>query len=189
MAKNSPLILMETALFAGLAMILDILTQPLMVGPWMSISFKMVPIFILAFRRGTRPAVMAGFIWGLLQIVLGQAAAGWLTLFQGLLDYLVAFSLVGLAGLVAPAVQANLKPERLGRTLTWMVLGIFIGSLARYSIHFLTGVIFFGSYAAPGQSALVYSLTVNGISCLGECLASSLVLGVLLPFLKRFLRV
>ena len=37
--------------------------------PWISLSFKMVPIFLLSFRWGLKAGAMGGLIWGLLQVV------------------------------------------------------------------------------------------------------------------------
>lgn len=187
MQKSNVAKLAEIAIFAGLAMVLDVFTQPLAIGPWISLSFKMTPIFLLAFRRGTRPAMMAGFIWGILQVALGQAAGGWLNLWQGFLEYFVAFSLIGLAGLIKPWLNKSLRKERTLQSLTFMALGALIGSLTRYTIHFIAGLLFWGSYAPKGQSALVYSAIINGSSFLGETLACLIALFLLYPFIKRFL--
>lgn len=187
MQKSHVAELAEIAIFAGLAMVLDVFTQPLAIGPWISLSFKMTPIFLLAFRRGTKPAIMAGFIWGILQVALGQAAGGWLNLWQGFLEYFVAFSLIGLAGLIKPWLNQSLKNNQAIKSLTLMILGVLIGSLARYTIHFIAGLLFWGSYAPKGQSALVYSAIINGSSFLGETLACLIALFLLYPFIKRFL--
>ncbi|AWN18503.1 energy-coupled thiamine transporter ThiT [Streptococcus sobrinus] len=179
--------LAEIAIFAGLAMVLDIFTQPLAIGPWISLSFKMTPIFLLAFRRGAKPAIMAGFIWGILQVALGQAAGGWLNLWQGFLEYFIAFSLIGFAGLIKPWLNQSLKKNQTVRSLSLMVVGVLIGSLARYCIHFIAGILFWGSYAPKGQSALLYSAIINGSSFLGETLACIVALLLLFPFIKKFL--
>lgn len=187
MQKTNVASMAEIAIFAGLAMVLDFFTQPMSIGPWISLSFKMVPIFLIAFRRGTKPAIVAGLIWGILQVALGQAAGGWLNLWQGFLEYFVAFSLIGFAGIIRPLFHQALKKNRPLRSWTIMVLGILIGSLSRYIIHFIAGIIFWGSYAPKGQSALVYSAIINSSSCLGETLACIIALSLLFPFIKRFL--
>ena len=96
MSKTNIRPMIEVALFATIAYILDLVTQPMSLGPWISLSFKMVPIFLLSFRWGVKAGAMGGLIWGLLQVVTGQAAGGWLTLTQGFLEYFVAFSLIGI---------------------------------------------------------------------------------------------
>ena len=62
-----------------------------------SITFAMFPIILFAVRWGLRPGLMAGFLFGLLQLIFdGAYAWGWQSM---LLDYLVAFTPLGLAGL------------------------------------------------------------------------------------------
>jgi len=64
--------LIEAAFFAAFALILDLLPS-IQLGPWMSVSCAMLPIFILAFRWGFTVSVISGFIWGLLQVATGDA--------------------------------------------------------------------------------------------------------------------
>ena len=172
MSKTSIRPMIEVALFATIAYILDLVTQPMSLGPWISLSFKMVPIFL---------------IWGLLQVVTGQAAGGWLTLTQGFLEYFVAFSLIGISGIVKPALDKAIIQGKKLKSLTVITEGILLGSFARYFIHFIAGVIFWGSYAPKGQSPYLYSFIVNSSSFLGETLASLIVFFALQRFLGRLL--
>jgi len=179
--------MIEVALFATIAYILDLVTQPMSLGPWISLSFKMVPIFLLSFRWGVKAGAMGGLIWGLLQVVTGQAAGGWLTLTQGFLEYFVAFSLIGISGIVKPALDKAIIQGKKLKSLTVITEGILLGSFARYFIHFIAGVIFWGSYAPKGQSPYLYSFIVNSSSFLGETLASLIVFFALQRFLGRLL--
>ncbi|MFC3931972.1 energy-coupled thiamine transporter ThiT [Streptococcus dentapri] len=188
MQKTKINVIAETSLLAGLAMILDLLTQPMSLGPWISFSFKMVPIFILAFRRGIKPAMLAGLIWGILQVAFGEAAGNWLNLTQGFLEYFVAFSFVGIGGLVKPWLDKAMTKKETFKGLSLIILGIFLGTISRYFIHFIAGIIFWGSYAPKGQSALLYSSIINGSSWLGETLACSIALWLLYPFINIFLK-
>ena len=97
---------------------------------------------------------MGGLIWGLLQVVTGQAAGGWLTLIQGFLEYFVAFSLIGISGVVKPALDKAIKQGNKVKSLMVITEGILLGSFARYLIHFIAGVIFWGSYAPKGTKPL-----------------------------------
>ena len=74
MSKTNIRPMIEVALFATIAYILDLVTQPMSLGPWISLSFKMVPIFLLSFRWGLKAGAMGGLIWGLLQVVTGQGS-------------------------------------------------------------------------------------------------------------------
>lgn len=187
MTKTNIRLLAEVALFATLAYILDIFTQPMSIGPWISLSFKMVPIFIISFRWGVKAGVLSGFLWGVLQVVTGEAASGFLNLFQGFLEYFVAFALIGTAGFVKPLIDKARQEHQPVHLLLYSMLGIIIGTLSRYIIHFIAGIIFWGSYAPKGQSALYYSFYINGISWLGETIACIIVIWLLSPFMYRLL--
>ena len=202
MSKTSIRPMIDIALLATIAYILDLVTQPISLGPWISLSFKMVPIFLLSFRWGLKAGAMGGLIWGLLQVATGQAAGGWLTLrlkatkysrkpcvnvSQGFLEYFVAFSLIGISGVVKPALDKAIIQGKKLKSLVYITGGILLGGFSRYLIHFIAGVIFWGSYAPKGQSPYLYSFIINGSSFLGETLASLIVFFALHRFLGRLL--
>ena len=58
-------------------------------------------------------------------------------------------------------------------------LGASIGMMLRFIFHFISGVVFFGSYAPEGMSPIVYSLTVNGLAVGGELLICLVLLAFL----------
>ena len=166
--------IIEIAIFAALAMLLDFLPS-IQFGPSISISFAMVPIFIIAFRWGFIASTIAGFIWGILQIALGEA---WiLTPMQTFIEYFIAFACIGFAGFFSHIIQTNLKGNERGKALIWIVIAVYIGSLTRYFWHFVAGVIFFKKYAIEaGKAPVIYSLTTNGITYFFAALACSFVL-------------
>ena len=88
--------LCEAAVMVALAQILSYLK--LMELPnGGSLTPAMFPIILFAVRWGTVPGLMAGFVFGLLQLIFdGAYAWGWQSM---LLDYLLAFTPLGLAGL------------------------------------------------------------------------------------------
>lgn len=185
MSQNKLQLMAEITLFAALAFMLDIFTQPLKAGPWISLSFKMTPIFLLSLRRGTKAGVTAGFIWGLLQVITGQASI--LTPLQGFLEYFLAFSLIGTAGFVKPWTDRSQTQGKTGHLLFYSLLACALGGISRYLIHFVAGIVFWSDYAPEGTGAVIYSLTINGLSLLGESVASGLVIFLLLPFMGFFL--
>lgn len=102
---------------------------------------SMLPIFIFAYISGARAGIMAGLCYGMLQLTQGAFIVNWV---QFLLDYPIAFAVLGLAG--------NMKKN--------IFLGAIVGSAARFICHFLSGVIFFASYAGD-QNVLLYSFLYN----------------------------
>ncbi|GIN61032.1 thiamine transporter [Robertmurraya siralis] len=186
MKKLSLLALIEASFFAAFALILDLLPS-IDLGPWISISFAMVPIFILAFRWGLKVSFLAGFIWGLLQFAVGDAY--FLTPIQFLIEYFVAFAFIGFAGFFIKPIQAEFQKGDKKKALSWVVIAIFVGSIARYFWHFLAGIIFWGSYAPEGMSPVIYSLVVNGGAMLGSAILCAIVLLALLSNAPRLIKV
>jgi thiamine transporter len=59
------------------------------------------------------------------------------------------------------------------------VTGTIVAVIGRFICHFISGVVFFGSFAPKGMSPAVYSLMVNGIFMAvegGICIAIMAVL-------------
>lgn len=179
-------ILLEVALFAVIALILDLFIPTF--GP-VKIDIKMLPIVIIALRRGFVPGILSGLLWGLLQVLVGDAYI--LTISQFLLEYFVAFALIGFAGMASKPLQKLLheEPEALGKQTLWASIGLIVGSGARYIIHFLAGYIFWGAYAPEGQGALLYSFIVNATAFLTETGTVLIALILLAKYFQRLLRV
>jgi len=105
-----------------------------------SIDFELVPLMIFAYRRGLKHGLIAGFLVGLLKILLGGYV---LNFVQAVLDYPLAFMC---AGLIA------VKPK---------ILGFLIAACGQISCSVVSGAYFFSQYAPEGQNAWVYSLLIN----------------------------
>ena len=107
---------------------------------------SMLPLMLFAASYGIGPGFLAGLVYGVLQALQGGIA--FLGVGQFLLDYLLAFTLLGLAGL------AKKLPESWG-----LYVAIIIAALARVLCHTLAGVLFWET--APWAS-FVYNITYLG---------------------------
>ena len=186
MQSNRLRILMEVAIFAVISLILDLFIP----STWaLNISFKMLPVVIIALRRGTIPGVLSGFLWGFLQFAVGNAHI--LTISQFLLEYFVAFAFIGFSGIVSKPLQQTIRktPEKKFKQILIASTGLIIGSFARYVIHFIAGFIFWGKYAPEGQSAVLYSFLVNISAFSSETLTTLFVLILLAQSYKRLILV
>ncbi|WP_082220468.1 energy-coupled thiamine transporter ThiT [Domibacillus robiginosus] len=158
--------LIEAAIMAALAYMIDLLViiEPF---PWVRVSVAMIPVLLVSLRWGWKAGMASGFVWGLLQIVMGNAYI--LTPLQAFIEYFIAFAFVGLGGLFA------------GRNVSTksIILAVFVGSIARYFWHFLAGWVYFGESAPEGTPAALYSLTINGSAALLTFLACAIVLVLL----------
>ena len=115
---------------------------------------SMLPIFMFAYAYGVGPGMLVGMVYGLLQFIQD---AYFVHPVELLLDYPLAFAMLGLAGL------AGSISDKWG-----IVPGIVLGTLGRFLCAFLSGVIFFGMYAPEGQNVLVYSAVYNGFYLIPE---------------------
>ncbi|MFD2446995.1 energy-coupled thiamine transporter ThiT [Bacillus sp. CGMCC 1.16607] len=186
MGKLSLIALIEASFFAAFAIVLDLLPS-IKPTPNISISVAMIPIFILAFRWGIRVSLISGLLWGILQIVMGDA---WIaTPVQAFIEYFIAFACIGFAGLFHHLIQKELNSGNKKKALSWIVTAIFVGSLARYFWHFIAGVIFFGEYAPEGMSPVLFSLSVNGVTMLGAFVLCSIVAVLLVSTAPRLIKV
>lgn len=186
MKKFLPLqAMLEVAIFAALAMLIDLLPgiKPI---PSISISLSMVPIFIVAFRWGVKASFISGFIWGILQIVTGDA---WiLTPLQAFIEYFVAFSFIGFAGLMMSVVQNAVRSQNRPKLITSVLVGVLIGSIGRYFWHFIAGVVFFANYAEEaGQTPIYFSFVTNSITMISNFIGCSIVIILILMVRPTFL--
>ena len=95
-----------------------------------------------------------GTTYGLLQLLLGASIYYPL---QAILDYPLAYGLVGLAGLVAKLItKSSFKVRSI-----LISMAIILGSSFRFLAHVISGVVFFGEYAPEGIDVWVYSLGYN----------------------------
>lgn len=165
------IVMMEIAIMVALSMTIDLIDSGFKVGPY-SFSFSMVPVLILAVRRGLVPGAVGGLVWAVLQLILGDASAI-VHPAQFILDYPLAFMMLGITGIA--------RHQKLPVILAFSALAI----VARYFWHFISGIIFFGSYAPEGQSAWLYSLIVNAGTMIPNLIICLVIIALLFTVARR----
>ncbi|AND83358.1 energy-coupled thiamine transporter ThiT [Clostridium tyrobutyricum] len=125
---------------------------------------SMIPILLIAFFYGPELGFLTGFLYGIINLILDPYI---LQPVQVIFDYPLPFMMLGIAGYFK----------------NYKLLGTLAAILGRFICHFISGVLFFGSFAPKGMSPIIYSLSVNGIFMLIEGIIC-LVIVALLP-LKR----
>lgn len=132
-----------------------------------SVDLVMIPIIVFALRRGTGWGLGAGFVYGVIDCLLsGGVAYGWQSI---ILDYIVAYSVVGLAGLLPK------KP----------VAAVCLASAARLLIHVISGVVVWGQWMPDEFIGLtmsnvwVYSLLYNGSYVAGNFILAVVAVAIL----------
>jgi len=151
----------EIAVFVALASVLSyIKIFSLPQGGSVTLA-SMVPILWLALRRGPKVGLFAAAVYGVVQLALGPEGIYYPA--QVLLDYPIAFGLLGLAGFFQK------RP----------FIGVTVGIIGRFFAHFLSGVIFFARWAPEGMNPAVYSAVYNGGYMLVELVISIYVIYLL----------
>ena len=136
----------EIGVAVALAAVLSWIAQafPLRMPQGGSFGLEMLPILFIALRRGVVPGLVAGGLFGLLQLT-GVAGTPYIYHpLQAALDYPLAFAALGLAGLVPVG-------ELKGRGLARLAGAVTVGAGARLVCHFFSGLIFFAEYAPAGK--------------------------------------
>ena len=109
---------------------------------------SLLPVMLYSVMFGAKKGVAVGFTYGVLQAVQDP----WLIHpAQFLLDYPVAFSAAGLAGVLK---NAKLLPQ------IKFTLGALVAGTMRFVCHVLSGALAFEAYA-EGQNPWIYSLVYN----------------------------
>ena len=185
--------LTESAMLLALAIILELISKmfipELPFGGQVTLA-AMLPVVLIAYRHGVKWGFVAAFTYSLLQMALGAktVSAAFLPGYFGdgamllnalimcLLDYVLAFTALGLGGIARQKKTAG------------FVCGVVVALTARYLCHVLSGYILFGSYAEwfftqegfpawganlvaslnPTSLSIVYSIIYNGMYMLPE---------------------
>ncbi|MBS7262004.1 MAG: energy-coupled thiamine transporter ThiT [Eubacteriales bacterium] len=128
---------------------------------------SMLPLMFFAVVSGPVYGLGAGIVYGVLQMLQDMYI---LNPIQVLLDYILAFTALGLAGLFKKKY----------------VLGFTVAGLVRLLCHYLAGVFFYAEYAGD-MSPWLYSLTYNA-SFLIPDLVICIVISVIPPVRRALLR-
>ncbi len=161
MKKTSTKMLIEASIMIALAQILSYIKVYEAPFGGSVTAGSMIPLILFSLRWGIKQGIFAGVVYGMLQFLLGGSIFS-LHILSIFLDYLIAFGVLGLAG-----IYRNSKYGAL--------LGTFIAISARFVSHLLSGVIVWKIYAPEGMNPWIYSSLYN-ITYLGPELVISLIL-------------
>ena len=120
----------------------------------------MIPLLLISFRYGAGVGTLAGFLFGLITIIQDPFI---LHPIQVLFDYPLPYMAVGLAGIFREKI----------------FLGTILAFGGRFICHFISGVVFFASYAPEGTSPIIYSLVTNATYIVPEMIICLTILKIL----------
>lgn len=128
----------------------------------------MVPILLIALFYGPEMGFLTGFLYGLISLMIDPYI---LHPVQVLFDYPLPFMALGIIGFFKNK---------------WL-LGTIIAVFARFLCHFISGVVFFASYAPKGTSPVIYSIIYNGSFLIIDAIICIIIMSIL-P-IKRLYRI
>ena len=205
MKKQSTVRLVESALLIAIAAVIELISKALGLelpfGGTITLA-SMFPIVLIAYKYGTKWGLLSGFTYSLVQMLLGAKTVSamflpgddqmvlWQAICICLLDYVLAYTLLGLGGIFKGKFK---KPA------AELALGAFVALLLRYLVHIVSGAIFYGAYAEwfftqegfysigekilgtfSGSSlAIAYSIFYNGLYMVPEIILTTVVAAIL----------
>lgn len=127
---------------------------------------SMLFIVLIGYWYGLGAGLTSALAYGILQLVVDPYI---LSVPQMLMDYIFAFGALGLSGIFAK-----------NKSKYSLILCYAVGVLGRYFFTFISGWIFFGTYASVYgfNSAVVYSLAYNGAYLGLEALITVIILAL-----------
>lgn len=201
--KSTTQTVVECALMIAIATVLNVVCSFI---PFLNLPFgggfticSMLPIVLIAYRNGTKWGLASGFIYALIQMLLGFRTVSafflpdsdsymvlWKAISVCLIDYIIAYTVIGFGGIF----RNKIKSPSVG-----LCLGSIVALSLRYLAHIVSGYIFFGSWAewfftqegfyAIGSKiletfsgnglALVYSIFYNGLFMIPEIVITAVV--------------
>ena len=174
---------------------------------------SMLPIVLVSYMYGIKWGLFTGGVYALIQMLMGHGTIVAMFLpnedaYQGVvraliicvLDYIVAYTVLGLGGLFRNII----KKQSLA-----LCLGVVVALSIRYAVHILSGAIFYGAFAewfftdtvfaemtfskwimnnmTGGALALIYSVIYNGCYMIPEIIITTIVAVPVsrIPFVKN----
>jgi len=139
---------------------------------------SMVPIILFSYFWDIKWGILTAIAYAGIQMIFGfyppptQDMLSFVLVI--LLDYIVAFGVLGLAGTISKIFKNKTSA---------FVGGTIIVVFMRFLCHFISGIIIWNVYAPEGQPAWLYSLLYNGSYMLGELVVSVIVMLMLSKYI------
>ncbi|MBQ0083741.1 MAG: energy-coupled thiamine transporter ThiT [Clostridiales bacterium] len=167
----------ESAVLVGIALALSFIKIPI-AALGGSVDFVMVPLFIICYRRGAFYGTISGLCFGLLKCII-SGGIGW-GLLSVLLDYVLAYGAVGVAGFFKNKSKL-------------IEVSVIVGCFARFLVHFVSGITIYKILVPTAVEGLpfvfsnpfVYSAVYNSVYMLPNTVIAVIMMAVLRVALKK----
>ncbi len=176
---------------------------------------SMVPIIIAGYMYGVKWGLFTGFVYSITQILTGMDTVSAffmpgesqmilpMAICVCLIDYILAFTALGLGGIFKGKLKSSYKE---------ICLGAIVSTVLRFVFHIISGAIFFGSWAgwffgdetglsqigifkgfcdwvintvSPNLMSIFYSVVYNGFYMIPEIIITAIAVPIIYKALKK----
>ena len=168
--------LVESALLIAMGVVLSLIKIiDLPYGGSVTIA-SMFPVMLIAYRHGLGFGLVSATVFGGIQQLLGLKTLSWVSTWQSvlaviLLDYIVAFAVIGLGGLFRGRFG-----KRTDGQVYELLAGALLVCLLRYICHVISGATVWAGLSIPTRGAIAYSLAYNATYMIPETLVMCIVI-------------
>ncbi len=168
--------LVESALLIAMGVVLSLIKIiDLPYGGSVTIA-SMFPVMLISYRHGLGYGLISATVYGGIQQLLGLKTLSWVSTWQSvlaviLLDYIVAFAVIGLGGLFRGRFG-----KRADGQVSELLAGALLVCLLRYICHVISGATVWAGLSIPTRGAIAYSLAYNATYMIPETLVMCIVI-------------
>ena len=181
--------LVESAMLIAVATVLSLIKFDLPFGGGVTVV-SMLPLIVCSHRWGWKWGAVTAFVYSVLQLILGLDNVGYATGFVMalgiiLLDYIIAYTVIGLSG-IFDTVMKNRRAA--------VAVGIAVTFFLRFLCHLVTGAWIWGEWMPeefmnlPMTSPWLYSFLYNGWYMLAELVLTEIVAMLIYGPLGKYFR-
>ncbi len=179
MKKNNIVWLCESAVMIALSFVLGMIKLVDLPYGGSVTAGSMVPVAIVAYRYGVARGTVTAFVYSVLQLLTGLKNFSYATSWQAvvmilLFDYIIAFGVIGLAGVFR---------KKISDTRLAISLGMALVCFARYFCHIISGCTVWRDISIPYDQCIIYSVGYNATYMIPE----TIVAVALVWYLSRLL--
>lgn len=159
----------ESAIMIAVATVLSVVALINMPFGGSVTAASMVPVVLIAYRYGVGLGAVTGLVYSLIQLLLGASNLSYATSSTAavaiiFLDYVFAFTAVGLAGMFKNKIKT--QPSA-------MVLGTLTVCVIRYIMHVISGCTVWAGVSIPTEEGFLYSLVYNAAYMVPETIVTA----------------
>ncbi len=161
--------LCESAIMIALAAVLSFIKILSLPYGGSVTAFSVVPLVIIAYRHGTKWGLLTGFVFSLIQLIQDTSVLTYATSIVAavaivMLDYILAFSCMGLSGVFRNIIK---------NPVTSAVTGTIMVCVIRFICHVISGCTVWAGVSIPSSDGLIYSLSYNATYMIPETIINA----------------